>query len=156
MGYTTDFEGQFKLNKQLSTDDLNFLKKFSDSRRMARNVGPEYGIEGELFVDGSDDCFGPQDKSVIDYNRPPKTQPGLWCNWVPTDDGMGIEWNGHEKFYDYVEWLQYLINRILAPRGYVLNGSVKWYGEDREDNGIINVKDNVVTTYRGVITYEEK
>lgn len=155
MGYTTDFEGHFKLNKQLSTDDLNFLKKFSDSRRMARNVDPKYGIEGEFFVDGNDALFELQDANVIDYNRPPKTQPGLWCDWVPSDDGMFIEWNGGEKFYDYVEWLQYLINRILAPRGYVLNGSVKWYGEDRDDNGIINVKDNVVTTQRGVIIYEE-
>ena len=34
-----------------------------------------------------------------------------------------------EKFYYYVEWLRYLIDNILAPRGYILNGDVE-YCED--------------------------
>ena len=35
---------------------------------------------------------------VKDYNRPPQGQPGLWCDWTPTDDGSAIRWNGTEKF----------------------------------------------------------
>jgi hypothetical protein len=54
MGYTTDFKGSFKLDKSLTGEDRVYLNKFSETRRMARNVNPKYGIEGEFYVDGSD------------------------------------------------------------------------------------------------------
>ena len=146
MGYTTDLYGKLKFNKQLTVDDLNFLKKFADTRRMARNVGSEYGVEGEFYVEGGGDFGQERDETIIDYNRPPKTQPGLWCQWVPTEDGWHLEWDGNEKFYNYVEWLEYLIEKILAPKGYVLNGTIDWQGEDFNDRGTITVADNVVTT----------
>ena len=146
MGYTTEFKGQFKLDKPLSVADLNFLKKFNETRRMARNLPEEYGVQGEFYVDGSGSFGQDREKSVIDYNTPPSTQPGLWCQWVPTEDGEAIEWDGGEKFYNYVEWIKYLIDKILKPRGYVLNGSVRWRGEDFDDDGTIIVEDNEVRT----------
>ncbi len=139
MGYSTDFKGQFQLDKPLSVKDFNFLKKLNETRRMARLVDEEFGVEGEFYV--KDDSNG-----VIDHNRPPKTQPGLWCQWVPTEGGEGIEWDGGEKFYEYVKWLKYIVEKILAPRGYILNGEAEWYGEDRNDTGTIVVENNVVTT----------
>lgn len=144
MGYTTNFRGQLTLNKKLSEEDHEFLTKFSQSRRMARNVDPKYGVEGEFYVDGTDDFFTKVGNDVIDYNRPPKTQPSLWCQWIPNKDGTAIEWDGEEKFYHYIEWLEYLIEKILEPRGYVLNGIVEWYGEEWGDNGTIIVRDNIV------------
>lgn len=156
MGYTTDFDGTLKLNKKLSEEDHKFLNKLAETRRMARKVDAKYGVEGEFYVDGGGMFGQDQEDNVIDHNRPPSTQPSLWLQWVPTEDGMGIEWDGGEKFYNYVEWLEYLIEKILEPRGYVLNGEVYWYGEDREDNGIIKVKDNQVNTYLGQIKYEEE
>ena len=146
MGYTTEFKGQFNLDKPLSVADLNFLKKFNETRRMARNLPEEYGVQGEFYVDGSGSFGQDREKSVIDYNTPPSTQPGLWCQWVPTEDGEAIEWDGGEKFYNYVEWIKYLIDKILKPRGYVLNGSVRWRGEDFDDDGTIIVEDNEVRT----------
>ena len=143
MGYSTDFYGVFKLNKRLEPEHHAFLKKLSETRRMARNVDPMYGIEGELYVE--DDEIG-----VVDHNRPPKTQPGLWCQWCPTEDGMGIEWDGGEKFYQYVEWLEYIIIVVLKPRGYVLSGEVRWSGEEQGDVGKIIVNDNKVTVSYGV------
>lgn len=122
---------------------------------MARNVGPEYGVEGEFFVDGKGWAGQDSDDTIIDYNRPPKTQPGLWCQWVPTKDGKFIEWDGSEKFYEYVEWLKYLIAKVLAPRGYILNGEVEWQGEDNSDRGIIVVKNNVVSKRRGKFVWDE-
>lgn len=143
MGYTTDFFNQkLRLNKQLSVDDKNFLTKLSETRRMARNI-EGYGVEGEFFVDGEGMMGQDRDNTIIDYNRPPSTQPGLWCQWTPTEDGWGLEWDGGEKFYHYVEWLEYIIN-WLKPRGYVLNGTVDWQGEDSEDRGTIVVSNNVV------------
>jgi hypothetical protein len=153
MGYTTDFEGGFNITPVLSQKDNEFLTKFSETRRMARRVGPEYGIEGEFYVDGTGWAGQDSDKNVINYNRPPSTQPGLWCQWIPTDDGSELVWNGGEKFYNYVEWLDYLIDKILAPRGYTLNGECQWFGEERDDVGVIIVKNNVVTTKVGKLTY---
>lgn len=155
MGYTTDFNGTLKLNKKLSEEDHKFLNKLAETRRMARKVDAKYGVEGEFYVDGGGMFGQGREDNVIDHNRPPRTQPSLWLQWVPTEDGMGIEWDGGEKFYNYVEWLEYLIEKILEPRGYILNGEVYWYGEDRGDNGIIKVKDNQVSTYLGQIKYEE-
>jgi len=154
MGYTTDFEGSFNITPVLSQKDNEFLTKFSETRRMARNVGPEYGIEGEFYVDGTGWAGQDSDKNVINYNRPPSTQPGLWCQWIPTDDGSELVWNGGEKFYNYVEWLDYLIDKILAPRGYTLNGECQWFGENRDDVGTIIVKNNVVTTKVGKLVYD--
>jgi len=151
MGYTTDFEGRFKLNRKLKKKDQDFLTKFVETRRMARNVGPEFGVEGEFYVDGKGFAGQDSDETILDYNRPPRTQPGLWCQWVPSEDGQFIQWDGSEKFYNYVEWLKYLIDKILAPRGYKLNGVVGWQGEDRGDIGKIEVVDNVVRTLRGQV-----
>ena len=147
MGYSTDFKGEFKLNKPLSIKDFTFLKKLNETRRMARKVDEsKYGIEGEFYVDGKGFMGQAKEPNVISFNLPPRTQPGLWCKWTPNEDGTAIEWDGGEKFYNYVEWIKYLIEKILSPRGYVLNGEVNWYGEDIDDEGIICITDNVVTT----------
>lgn len=147
MGYTTDFEGRFNLDRKLDDDTFDFLTKFNDTRRMKRNVDAEYGVEGEFYVDGEGDFGQDESNDIIDYNMPPSTQPGLWCQWCPTDDREGIEWDGNEKFYAYLEWLNYIIKNFLAPKGYVLNGEVSWEGEERTDTGVIRVLNNKVTTY---------
>ena len=155
MGYHTEFTGKFLLDKPLSKEDLTFLQKFNETRRMKRNVDKKFGIEGEFFVDGTGYAGQDVDSTVSNGNQPPKTQPGLWCQWRPNDEGTEIEWDGGEKFYAYVEWLQYLIDNIFSPRGYTLNGEVEWYGEDSDDRGKIVVENNVVTTKKGTIVYED-
>jgi hypothetical protein len=64
---------------------------------------------------------------------------------VPNEEGTAIEWDGGEKFYYYIEWITYLIDNFIGPWGYVLNGTVQWYGEDRDDIGMIIIKDNTVS-----------
>jgi hypothetical protein len=146
MGYTTDFSGRFELNKQLSPKMAQYLTLFNETRRMKRNTDEVFGVDGEFFVFGGGNFGQDHEANVVDYNKSPSTQPGLWCQWKPTSDLMGIEWDEGEKFYYYTEWLVYLINKILAPNGYVLNGSVEWDGEDRGDYGTITVIDNRVFT----------
>jgi len=145
MGYTTDFSGRFELNKPLTSKMQEFLTKFNETRRMARNV-EGFGVEGEFYVFGKGFFGQDNEPNVIDHNKPPRTQPGLWCQWTPTSDGKGIEWDGGEKFYAYTEWLVYLIHKVLAPNGYVLNGTVQWQGEDTGDVGEIIVENNRVYT----------
>ncbi len=145
MGYTTDFEGSFKLNKPLGNDMFVFLTKLAETRRMKRKVSEKYGIEGEFYIDGSGDFGQGDEDNIIDYNYPPSTQPGLWLQWIPTEDRMSIEWDGNEKFYHATEWIIYLIDNILAPMEYVLNGTVYAQGESQDDKWHINIIDNVVT-----------
>lgn len=161
MGYTTDFDGVFTLNKPLDEETQTYLENFARTRRMKRDpkvleqlgFGPaeSFGVDGEFFVNEDDvENYGQKrDESILEYNTPPATQPGLWCQWIPTDDGLGIEWDGGEKFYDATEWITYLIDNILAPKGYVLNGVVDASGEDFGDNWYIEIIDNVVKEGQG-------
>lgn len=153
MGYSTDFNGEFSVTPTLTDKHRTFLEKFNQTRRMKRDLDPEFGIEGELYVDG-DGIYGQANSAdVINFNSPPRTQPGLWCQWAPNEDGTAIEWDGGEKFYNYVEWIEYLIEKILAPAGYKLNGEIEWIGEDADDRGKIIVKDNVVSTKNAQINW---
>jgi len=159
MGYTTEFEGSFTITPKLSAECRKYLARFSETRRVKRDVNkllslPDplrekmplgLGIDGEFFVGEPGTCgTRAEDSSIVDYNVPPSTQPGLWCQWIPTHDGKELAWDGGEKFYNYIEWLQYLVDNFFAPYGYKLNGQVKWAGEDRDDVGVITVVDNII------------
>ena len=144
MGYTTDFSGEFKLNKKLSAKMQEFLKAFNETRRMGRKQPAEFGVEGEFFVGNLKNMGQDKTPDVIDQNTPPRTQPGLWCGWEPSEDGLSIRHDGGEKFYYYTEWLLYLIHKILAPNGYILNGEITWQGEETGDVGELTVVDNKV------------
>jgi len=156
MGYTTDFEGVFKIDKPVDEETAKLLKGLANSRRMKRNI-KGYGVEGEFYVEDveTEDFWNKErDPNIVDYNTPPRTQPSLWCQWLLQEDDQTIAWDGNEKFYEYVEWIRYIIDRILQPRGYVVNGRVYWYGEGRHDNGLISVVDNKVSVRRGKLSYK--
>jgi uncharacterized protein (TIGR02996 family) len=135
-----------------------YLTAFNETRRMKRDpakaallpdpvrlaVGLSVGEDGAYFVGGRGFHGQDDDESILDHNSPPGDQPGLWCQWRPSEDGTAIVWDGGEKFYDYVEWLEYLILHFLNPWAYVLNGKVRWQGEVNEDRGVITVINNRV------------
>ncbi|MBD2773826.1 hypothetical protein [Iningainema tapete] len=155
MGYTTEFVGNFQLNRPLFDFEVLYLLEFARTRRVKRSptilatipdpgrdaVGLPLGEEGGYFIN---ELHPQAESSVLDDNRPPKGQPGLHCQWQPTSDGRGVEWDGHEKFYRYVEWLQYLIVHFFIPWNYQLNGTVSWQGETSSDKGQIVVVDNQI------------
>lgn len=167
MGYTTDFEGIFKINKPLPGNQAAYLLAFSEKKRVKRDgdialnlldpmrarVGLPIGDEGGYYVGGVGSFGQDNDTSVMDHNTPPSGQPSLWCQWVPTQDVDGnytqIEWDSGEKFYHYVAWIEYLIEHFLEPWGYTLNGEVLWFGEDRDDIGTITITDNAVSVEEG-------
>lgn len=164
MGYTTDFYGSVTFNKPITEELKNYINKFGETRRMKRDVEkikktfPDWekncfngnlGVDGEYFVGGNGFMGQDRDDSIVDYNYPPETQPGLWCQWMIDDDG-NLVWDGGEKFYEYGEWLTYLIENFLAPSGYVCNGEIEFQGEDMNDFGTIHVKDNVVIVEYGM------
>lgn len=167
MGYSTDFEGEFKLDRPLKPEHTAYLLRFARTRRMKRKADETIllpdpvraaadlpvGVDGEYFVGDEEDFGQLHTPDIVDYDNPPATQPGLWCQWIPTDEGTEIVWDGNEKFYHYTEWLRYIITHFLARWGYTLNGEVLWYGEDRTDMGTIEVVDNVVTARRASVRF---
>jgi hypothetical protein len=167
MGYTTVFSGEFRLDKPLTPEHCAYLAAFNRTRRVQRNAeaaeklpdpvriaaGLPIGEQGGFFVGSTNDYGQGRTPDITDYNSAPAGQSGLWCKWMPNDEGTAIEWDQGEKFYDYVEWIEYLIEKFLKPWGYVLNGTVEWSGEKREDLGKIVVADNVVTTLTGSVTH---
>ena len=166
----TFFSGQFKCDPPLTPAHVAYLERFRGSRRMKRDsilvethledplrlaVDLPAGTEGEYFVGDGNDFGQHKDVSVVDFNSPPGNQPSLWCQWIPTGDGTAIEWDGDEKFYSYVEWLEYIINNFIVPWGYVLNGEVSWSGEETDDCGVIYCKDNKVNAVEKISLRQE-
>lgn len=142
-----------------------------------------YGNEGEYFAHDDGNFGQNEDASIIEYSAAPGQvgydrtidytsrwkenekrskeglcQPGLWCQWVikEVDEGEQIlEWDGGEKFYNYVEWLKYLINHFFEPWGTKLNGEINWSGEETGDLGKIVVTDNIVKVQVAEITFKD-
>lgn len=111
MGYTTTFEGFFNLDRQLSPAHADALWELA-------------GVDSRQY---------PQLRR--------EGAPEGYCQWQPTRRLDGIEWDGNEKFYDYVQWLQFIIDKRLKPWGYTLSGSVHYAGEGRGDTGMIAIID---------------
>ena len=122
MGYTTEFAGKFLFDRPLTAEHLAVLKQFI-----------------ELIWD----------RKVTEAMALAK--PGIqapengYCQWAPTKNGDALEWDGNEKFYQYTEWLEFLLAAFLSPWGYIVNGDVTWQGEEVGDVGVLSVKNNVVT-----------
>jgi hypothetical protein len=159
MGYTTDFSGEISIEPPLSAEEIAFLTKFNCTRRMRRGKGPYY-VDGGGFMGQGDDT----DTDILDGNSPPEGQPGLWCQWEPSDDGTVIQWDGGEKFYNAAEWMAYLVEHFIgaAPlakrelpflEGHVCNGEILAAGEDPDDRWMLVVKNNRVTVRNATISY---
>jgi len=160
MGYTTDFFGEFALDKKLDSETKKLVNGLSKTRRVGRDTLrlsrklnmnyteclEKYGKEGEFYYEETDfkDNGQTHTGDMIHYNKPPFYQPSLWCQWTYDEENNSIVWDNGEKFYEFVPWIKYLIKRVFEPNNYKLNGNVRWYGEDHDDIGIIIINDNNV------------
>ncbi len=159
MGYQTEFEGTITIEPALNAEEIVYLNKFAETRRMDRENGP-YFVDGYGYVGQGN---GPDE--IFHHSNPPAGQPGLWCQWVPTEDGDGttLEWNGHEKFYEAAKWMQYLMDHFIGStpaaksvlpflQGHVCNGAISAQGEEPSDMWLLEVKDNQVFVQDLVLT----
>ena len=85
-----------------------------------------------------------------DFEEPeyiPGTKERFWtgCHWVPNTDGTAIVWDETQKFYDYYEWTEYIIEKFLVPWGITCDGEVYCRGDEFSDFSKIVVNDNKVT-----------
>ena len=123
MSYSTTFFGRFMLAPPLSSEHYAILKDLAD----------------EEHTPGEDGKPLREDDSGY---------PCRYCQWRPSEDGSGIEWDLGEKFYCWLEWLTYIVQRYLKTWGYQLNGKVHWRGTEPEDSGVIYVMDNQIEAVR--------
>lgn len=201
MGYTTDFDGSFKLSRPATAEEMSYINRIASTRRMQRdvtklmelykgqhgnpfakdktNADEVYGFRGEYFAKDDGDMGQGNDGSVIDHNAASGEiawkdydgdwtkreelqnainadiikQPGLWCQWQ-LEDETTLAWDGSEKFYNYIDWLKYLIVHFFEPWGIKLNGESFWQGEDNSDMGKIEIIDNVINIYETEVEYK--
>lgn len=167
MGYTTEFEGFIEINPPLDQETADLINGLSETRRVKRDIKKlaelknmslseaqeKYGEDGEFYYDPDDfkNCGQTPDISVVESGDPPPSQPSLWLNWIYDPKTNSIIWNEGEKFYEYVAWMEYLIEKIIKPRGYQANGEIYWRGESFYDVGRIGVEKNVVETKERII-----
>jgi hypothetical protein len=119
MGYETRFDGKFTLDRPLTPEHKSVLEELAQEEHVL-------GEDGKPLREAS------------------SGRPCVYCQWTPTADGTGIVWDMGEKFYGWLEWLEYIIQHQLRPQGYALNGEVRWRGTNADDSGVIFVKDNRV------------
>jgi hypothetical protein len=106
MGYTTEFEGSFRLSRELNDEEARWLDDL---------------MHGEL-------------PGIRGYS----------CDWELNDDLRSITWNGMEKFYDYVEWMQHIVDSLKSEFDVDVTGTVYYWGESHDDHGVLKVVDGKV------------
>lgn len=88
-------------------------------------------------------------KELLEIAESDKSQESTgidaYFQWVPAATLEHIVWDGNEKFYSYVEQLQWLCSDWLDQRGITANGILHWQGEETGDTGTISIVGNVVT-----------
>ena len=165
MGYTTWFEGELTPNKPFKKEFVNYINAFSAKRHEPRDVeiikrsDPDWAkhcLDGNLGPYGMY-YVGSFNEGIVDLSSAKGyTCPGYWCEWFINERTGAVEWNGAEKFYEYTDWLIFLIENFFEPAGYILNGEFIWIGEDSEDRGKISVVNNKVSEFLGEIVYEDE
>lgn len=166
LGYSTEFTGRFTLDRKLEDKHYNYLKLFSYHRHMKIkphnltkemiDAGVDAGLDGAFFAFDFINKSSEYNKyfSIISYNEPPELCPGLWCQWIPSYDKLGIEWDGGEKFYNHPEWIEFIQVHFLNKWNYKLSGSVFFQGEDYRDKGYIRVKNNKIFIDNEILIFE--
>lgn len=72
--------GKFEVTTPLNDAEIEYLGKFSETRRMRRHRGPYY-------VDGGGFAGQEREDNIISFNDPLEGQPGLWCQRISNANG---------------------------------------------------------------------
>lgn len=172
MGYSTDFSGEIAVSlpesgergRQLPDE---WVKRWND----ATSGDPEHQYSSGGRSEPAD--YFPTDieevdrvlddgrqwirtKPVMLFGWPREivlgvTQPQSWCQWELSNDTTvydgeqptWIRWDGGEKFYEYGDWLEYLVAAIKKDfPGARFDGEIEWRGEEWDDFGALAVQED--------------
>jgi hypothetical protein len=159
MSHDIEFTGHVTVEPPLNADEARYLHRFARSRRFHRVSGP--------YTTETDQSRG---DDTVHYNRKSPEQPSLNCDWRPTEDAAGIEWDGSGNSDRYDKWMQYLIDTFLSVDAtlraelaepvpgrhypsefahftfdHVVNGVIQTKGEYEYDRGRLVVDHNAVS-----------
>ncbi|GAA3778723.1 hypothetical protein GCM10022225_78430 [Plantactinospora mayteni] len=175
MGYETTFTGRVSISPPLNAAEIRYLTRFAGVRHMHRARGP-------YFVDGGGYAGQDIEPDVLDGSTPPPEQPGLWCQWIPSEDGATLGWDEEEKFYHAERWMAYLVDTFLKPGAalagelaapvsgrvyadefaeftfdHVVDGVIEAEGDEPDDLWRLEVRDNVVYVVQHAVSpdYDE-
>jgi hypothetical protein len=106
---------------------------------------------GYIEVSGAFDIISPlNSEQIVQINsysnnctRKYTNQPSSQCQWIASDDGTQIIWNGNQCFDSYLEWINYLIVKYFEPWGLSLKGSVELWGSSQNDRCSIVIAKNI-------------
>lgn len=105
-------------------------------------------FEGKLKLDkklDEDTCSEIKKLNNFDpYQDQNPSYPELICQWIVADDKKHIVWDRVEKFYFFIEWLEYIIKYVLKPKNYILSGELIAEGDEDDDFGRIIITNNNV------------
>jgi len=68
-----------------------------------------------------------------------------------SEDGQLLVPEEDESRHGIGLWLRLLIDYVFVPLGYTLSGEITWEGEDRDDAGMIFVKENALEIVEDLI-----
>lgn len=143
MGYDTWHGGRIDLNKEPN----EVVKKYFEAKNPNRQVISCFPGEHIKAMTPLEDCDGDGEDEYSDL-------------WFLGHDGE----NGSKWFLEREECtrhsmpedgLQYLIDKVFIPNDIVLNGSVHWQGEEPDDSGFIEVKENIINIFTGYTIYAD-
>ncbi len=148
-GDLTVFRGYFKIDKPLDKETQEIITGLQDGRCVARDVNKlaevlgmsledcqrRYGKQGQYYLGPDVTSKLPPDGKYQYGNHDFDGQPSYGkLGWEYRLRDHTIRWDGYEKFYCYTEWITLLVRDVLAPRGYIVNGSVEYENKaDREE-----------------------
>jgi hypothetical protein len=124
MGYTTKFTGHLTLSRKLTMAEAKTLLEIAEE----------------------DTTIEQSSLAAITDPAPPRG----YMQWVPDTSLQRIVWDESEKFYDYEQWLKWIV-AALASWGIEAAGSFKWQGESVGDTGELLVVDGNVTSTTGTL-----
>lgn len=114
---------------------MGYNTKFSGSLKLSRKLSL---AEAKEFLEAN------ENPDSIDPS------PGIrsYMQWVPSESLDAIVYDGNEKFYDYAQWLQWVLDQ-LQKMGVTAEGSIVWQGESTGDTGVLTVNANVLIVKKG-------
>ncbi|KAL9647057.1 hypothetical protein ABK040_016532 [Willaertia magna] len=94
------------------------------------------------------------DLLYYNYDAAPLCQPTLKCPWRYNKEKNVLESDGDNEFIeDYADWLVYIVNVVLKPEGFIVNGDVKYIHEST--NSYANEIRNLKEFGNNIIEYNE-
>lgn len=158
MGTTTMLEGEFLVTPAITDDNvLNLLKGLENAQKVHSRKSRAKLNEDSVKKCSKKYSSDESDNDIITYDNDSLSFLLKWIDdnkppyhlheWIYDKKSSVFRWSNSEKVHTYVECLKYLIEKILKPNGYTLNGTIAWNWDYTDHTGNIVVDNNNVSSF---------